>query len=408
MHLVSIGGVTASSLPAASAARDFSHTYTVHNPDGGDSIAGTGGTSNQDNFGMAVACNDTHTAVGAPGNGEVYIYDNSTGALERTLTGTQFSDQLSMTADHLLITPRYGGTLKIFRTSDWSDLSVSNTSPSTPGSGGFGHPTAMSSTHVVVGIPNETWKNSWSGNFPGGRAVLYAVPSASASSVATGTSITNPGYGSGAYNAVNDRFGYAVATAGSYMAISQPYQDMSWPGTMNDAGRVYIYSNTGTFIRTIDPPASAGSSGTPITSHNARFGFTLGMSASYMCVGFDTGSYNPRLYDNATGNYLREFVTPNGFRGNMEIAMTDTVTMVAAPLRHDDTTSTRTFQGVVHYFENTTGTLLATVQRPGGGTVLDRFGQAVAISDSASVISHGFFGGISPTNGYNNPAYLFG
>jgi hypothetical protein len=401
MHLNTISGVIPSSLPAASAARDFSHNYTVHNPDGGDSIAGTGGTSNQDFYGIAVACNDTHTAVGAHGNGEVYIYDNSTGALERTLTGTNFSDQLSMTADHLLITPNGGGTLKIFRTSDWSDLSVSNTSPSTPGSGGFGDPTAMSSTHFVVGIPNETYKPSWSGNFPGGRAVLYAVPSASASSVATGTSITNPGHGSGAYNAVNDRFGYAVATAGSYMAISQPYQDMN---SLNDAGRVYIYSNTGTFIRTINPPSSAGSSGTPITGHNARFGYTLGMSASYMCVGFDTGSYNPRLYDNATGNYLREFVPSNGWRGEMEIAMTDTVTMIAVPLQVNGSDR----QGVVHYFENATGTLLATVQRPGSGTVLDRFGQSLAISDSASVISHGNFGGISPTNGYNNPAYLFG
>jgi hypothetical protein len=403
MHLNTIAGVIASSLPAASA-RDFSHNYTVHNPDGGDSMAGTGGTSNQDNYGIAVACNDTHTAVGAYGNGEVYIYTNSTGALERTLTGSNFSDQLSMTADHLLITPNGGGTLKIFRTSDWSDLSVSNTSPSTPGYGGFGDPTAMSSTHFVVGIPNETYKPGWSSNYPGGRAVLYAVPSSSASSVATGTSIPNPGYGGGAYNAVNDRFGYAVATAGSYMAISQPYQDMSWPGTLSDAGRVYVYSNTGTSIRTIDPPSSAGSSGTPITQNNARFGYRLGMSASYMCVGFDGGTYNPRLYDNSTGNYLREFVPSSGWRGDMEIAMTDTITMISSPTQVDGTDR----QGVVHYFENTTGTLLATVQRPGSGTVVDRFGQSLAISDSASVIGHGFFGGISPTNGYNNPAYLFG
>ena len=84
--------------------------------------------------------------------------------------------------------------------------------------------------------------------------------------------------------------------------------------------------------------------------------------------------------------------------------MTDTVTMIAVPLQVNGSDR----QGVVHYFENATGTLLATVQRPGSGTVLDRFGQSLAISDSASVISHGNFGGISPTNGYNNPAYLFG
>lgn len=131
----------------------------------------------------------------------------------------------------------------------------------------LGYSVAMSSTYLVTGAPADDV-----GGQDSGRVRVFDP--------ATGTQlfeITNPSPATG------DQFGTTVATVGSLVIVSAPYDDTD--GT--NSGQVYVFN-----LSSPTPTVPAGTIATPVVDGaQKRFGWSLAVSGSRLVVGtYDAGS----------------------------------------------------------------------------------------------------------------------
>lgn len=114
-----------------------------------------------------------------------------------------------------------------------------------------------------------------------GRALLYVPNSNLAPSI-----LNHP------TPAAGDRFGAAVAVAGSHYLISAPLADY---GGKTNLGRVYVYDRRNSvLVNTLEAPAFYAS--------DAKYGLVMASCGSWVVIG---GSGHAQLYDTATGNAFR-------------------------------------------------------------------------------------------------------
>jgi hypothetical protein len=261
--------------------------YTLDNP----GPARSGGVTEGQGFGSAVAMTNTRAIVGAfiggsDAGGRAYIYNTATGALLYTL-----------------INPNSFGTAS----SDY-----------------FGFSVDISDSYAIVGAFGEDTSST---NIESGRAYIY--------STTTGALLHNLNNPNPFGTSRADRFGYKVAISDSYAAVGAPGEGsglvVNWP----TSGLVYIYNPaTGALLRTISNPNPVG------TQFADRFGSSVAISGSRLIVGaavnddVQNGQYGPffrgaedtaplggvgdqsgkaYIFDIATGALLHTLDNPNAF-----------------------------------------------------------------------------------------------
>jgi hypothetical protein len=261
--------------------------YTLDNPSPGRS----GGVTEGQGFGSAVAMTNTRAIVGAfiggsDAGGRAYIYNTATGALLYTL-----------------INPNSFGAAS----SDY-----------------FGFSVDISDSYAIVGAFGEDTSST---NIESGRAYIY--------STTTGALLHNLNNPNPFGTSRADRFGYKVAISDSYAAVGAPGEGsglvVNWP----TSGLVYIYNPaTGALLRTISNPNPVG------TQFADRFGSSVAISGSRLIVGaavnddVQNGQYGPffrgaedtaplggvgdqsgkaYIFDIATGALLHTLDNPNAF-----------------------------------------------------------------------------------------------
>ena len=261
--------------------------YTLDNPSPGRS----GGVTEGEGFGSAVAMTNTRAIVGAfiggsDAGGRAYIYNTATGALLYTL-----------------INPNSFGAAS----SDY-----------------FGFSVDISDSYAIVGAFGEDTSST---NIESGRAYIY--------STTTGALLHNLNNPNPFGISRADRFGYTVAISDSYAAVGAPGEGSGPPVNWPTSGLVYIYNPaTGALLRTISNPNPVG------TQFADRFGSSVAISGSRLIVGaavnddVSNGQYGPffrgaedtaplggvgdqsgkaYIFDIATGALLHTLDNPNAF-----------------------------------------------------------------------------------------------
>ena len=297
------------------------------------------------NFGYSVAISNTYCIVSAPeilsGAGQVFIYNNETGALLWTITN-----------------PNAYSTSSLDR---------------------FGWSVAVSDTYAIVGAYTE----DDDGGLTSGKAYVF--------NIATGAllyTLDNPN----AYNtSLNDSFGWSVAISDNY-AIVGAYLEDDVGGA--SSGKAYVFNiATGALLYTLDNPNAYS------TSANDWFGYSVAISDNYAIVGTfsedDAGSLNSGkayVFNPSTGALLYTLDNPNAYSTptsdyfGYSVAISDNYIIVGA-YQEDDTGGTSS--GKAYVFNPATGALLYTLDNPNAysTSASDNFGSSVAISDSYILVS---------------------
>ena len=313
--------------------------YTLNNPNAFSTSAG-------DAFGISVALTDTYTVVGAYAedvsttvlsSGVVYIFSTTTGSLLRTIN----NPNTYSTAD-----------------SDWFGVSVS---------------ISPDSSRLIVGAYLEDFSTTVTSAGiayifnPDTGALLYTLTDPNAYSTATG-----------------DYFGWSVAISDNY-AIVGAYQEDDASGIAS--GKAYLYSAlNGTLTYTLNNPNIYS------TSANDRFGYAVAVSDNYALVGAygeglggDTNFGTAYVISTSTGSLTTTLTKPTNIiiddnKFGTSIDMSPNYTIVGAPW----TSTNLVIPGRAYIYSNQTQQLLWTLDNPLSAN--DRFGQAVALTDTYTII----------------------
>jgi hypothetical protein len=369
--------------------------HTLDNPNANST------TNQPDYFGNSVAISGSYSIVGAyreddtqqPGNGKAYIFNNSTGALVRTVDNPElaagtpgsnydsFGTAVAITDSYYIVgSPRdsegstsFSGSAHVYNTTTGALLQTL-VNPSIAADDYFGRTIAISpsgnyyvvsSNKISVGGAAYIWQTQQSGPI----------------------TLTNPN----AYStSANDDFGYSLAINDSYTVVGAPSEDDAG-GT--DSGKAYIFNTTtGALLQTLDNPNPAGGD---------SFGSSVAINNSYTIVGgpgYDTAagginSGSAYVFNTSTGGLIRTINNPNqnggsavdGF-GNRFIAISGSYSIVGA-YREDDAGGTQS--GKAYIFNNSTGALVHTLDNPNayGTSAGDSFGFGVAITDTYAIVS---------------------
>lgn len=172
--------------------------------------------------------------------------------------------------------------------------------------------------------------------------------------------------------AQSDAFGTSVAIGPNHIAVGAPGEQDS--AGVPSQGKVYLYTSTGTYIRTIDNP-------NPVAPLNAGdgdlFGTSVALNTGYVIVGApgenDTTDNNGKAYvfDVTDGSLVYTFndpnpntteVNPNGDAFGSTVALTEDYASVCAYRENavglgDDT-------GWTYIFDLSTGTLDHSIENP--------------------------------------------
>jgi hypothetical protein len=250
------------------------------------------GTSANDYFGRAVAITDTYAIVGAvgedeadnSGSGKAYIFNNSTGALVHTLDNPNdydtsasdaFGGSVAISDTYSIVGAQYeddaGGTSSgkayIFNNSTGALVHTLDNPNAygTSASDNFGRAVAITDTYALVGA---IYEDDAGGN-SSGKAYIFNV-----STGALVHTLDNPNaYGTSS----GDYFGGFVAMSDNYALVGAQFEADAG-GT--SSGKAYIFSNhTGALLKTLDNPNDYG------TSQNDRFGEAVGITDTYVIVG---------------------------------------------------------------------------------------------------------------------------
>lgn len=140
--------------------------------------------------------------------------------------------------------------------------------------------------------------------------------------------------------AQSDAFGTSVAIHGNFIAVGAPGEQDA--NGVPSQGKVYLYSSTGNYLRTIDDP-------NPVAPINAgdgdSFGTSVALNTGYVLVGApnenDTTDNNGKayLFDVTNGNLVHTFddpnpntteVNPNGDAFGQNVALTENYASISA------------------------------------------------------------------------------
>lgn len=233
-----------------------------------------------------------------------------------------------------------------------------------------------------------------------GSTVLVGAPSSDDFGSSTGSVfIYNAVDGSfvrrvlGSGTNTSDQFGWSVAVHGNLAVVGAPGRGPN--------GRVYLLDLANdSEIAVIDHPESG---------INARFGSSVDTDGTTVVVGAENGHGNQNysgsayLFD-AAGNYLREFIAPDGRTsddlGKYDVAVQGNLALVGAS---SHPSHAGTLSGSAYLFDVSTGALVDEVL-PNDLGQRDQFGRALALSGSRALVSSPFDSHTGPSAG---SAYLF-
>jgi len=252
------------------------------------------------------------------------------------------------------------------------------------------------------------------------RIALDEYRGVSASIIVNDTSVAGtqtPGYiiaqildNPNAYGtSANDYFGQSVAISGNYAIVAANYEDDAG-GT--SSGKVYIFNvSTGALLHTLDNPNAYGA----VASD--AFGNQVSISGNYAVVAAvgedDAGGINSGkvyIFDVTTGALVHTLNNPNAYGTSLldyfgqSVAISGNYTIVGAKFEDE---AVRTNSGKAYIFDVSTGALVHTLNNPNayGTNDSDQFGESVAISGNYAVvgaIGEGDAGGTS-----SGKAYIF-
>jgi hypothetical protein len=262
------------------------------------------------------------------------------------------------------------------------------------GSTNFGNAIAVTaSERLAIGAPGTS-----SGS---GTAYIYDNGSLT-------YTLTNPNPYS---TATNDNFGTSIAVNGSYIVVGAPLEDST---VGSNTGRVYIFSSTGSLLRTLE-----GTS----TRSSAQFGYSVAINDTYVVVGapkevFDlvpgpgTGQGGQvYVYELATGNLVYTLVNPNPFgtiggdNFGWSVAISNQYIAVGAP---NEDSATNDQRGYAYVYNLSDGSLNQTIANPnlyGYSLANAYFGYSVALNDENLVVGAPNAIGGTPT--YAGEIYIF-
>ena len=330
-----------------------------------------------DGFGFSVSGEGDQILVGAPHaagvrgqTGKVFLFERESGTLLRAfaplspLGNDLFGLSVSLTADHVIVgAPKGKGTLRrsvgsvsVFDR-ETGTLRQVVVSPN-QSAAAFGHAVAAQDLQVAVGDPGA----STATEFEVGEAYLVDVTNGEVR-----RTFASPHAG----NRNSDGFGHAVTFLGPMLAVSAPLA-----GTNPvDHGQVFLFDReSGRLQRILESPD-------PQT--NEYFGWALASDAELLVVGaLGRGTTQPDagvvyLYTN-TGEFLQTLEAPEPKKGDHfgeAVALLPESIIVGAPGRD----SAGVDAGAVFVFNRKTGTLQAMIANPSATTgVADLFGLSLS------------------------------
>jgi hypothetical protein len=290
------------------------------------------GTPTSDLFGGVVAISGNYAAVSALGedddtgfgSGKVYIYNVTTGALDRTLNNPNpdndgandnFGSSLAISGNYLIVgatgedegLSTNSGKAYLFDLATGAlEYTLNNPNAfDTPAGDNFGVSVAISDSYVVVGADLE----DDAGGIVSGNAYVFDLP--------TGNllyTLDNPNDYS---NSEGDQFGRAVAISGNYLIVGAPGEQAPGSPTKTNSGKAYIFDvTTGSLIHTLNNPDSEDPAGD-------FFGRAVSISGNYAVVSAPLDDWKPSpiftsvnvgsvyVFDVPTGKLVKTIENPN-------------------------------------------------------------------------------------------------
>jgi hypothetical protein len=368
----------------------------------------TPGLATNDTLGgikMDKGINDTYTVIASAlkddgsnsSSGEVYLYNNSTGALERTFTnpnaystttGDQFGYAVGLSDSYLIAGAwsedsaggNNSGKAYVFNLSDGS-LKYTLNNPNTYGTeadDGFGTAVSITDDYAIVGAYNED-----SGTFGQSSGAAYIFDMSDGSLAYT---LTNPDSEPG----TEDWFGFSVSINQHYAAVGAPKESYD-TSAINTGGKAYLYRlDTGALIHTIDNPGSNAT-----YNANDQFGWDVALTNKHLIVGANqattvddsgtnTNAGKVSVFNLRDGTHL--YTLENRPFGGINDYFGDTVdgsdNFLIAGTRDLDGTN----NGGAYIYNINSGNYMITLNNPNtySGPDGDRFGTTVAILDDGT------------------------
>lgn len=169
----------------------------------------------------------------------------------------------------------------------------------------------------------------------------------------------------------NDFFASSVANSTSYTIIGSRESDAD----AAENGKVYVYSNTGTYLYTIDNPSTTVPPG---LGEGDLYGVSVACSDSYIIAGApfddsatDTDIGRAYIHDITDGSLLFQLnnpnpttteVNPNGDQFGSSVAISESYAAVAAP--NEDVNGIGDDTGWIYIFDTSDGSLLYSIENP--------------------------------------------
>ncbi len=361
------------------------------------------GTSLNDNFGRNIACSNKIAVVGAPlegdssGNysGSVYIYDFETGEMKYNLVNPnnydtreddRFGWAVACTDSHTVIGARTensagggdSGVAYVY-SNHTGELLFTLTNPNIYAAASadfYGWSVGVSDTHIAV---SAAYEDDAGGN-QSGVLYIYSITGALL------WSKVNPN----TYGTTNlDYFGYDVDCSETYTISGANQEDYS--GTIINSGAAYIFNNsTGALLHTLTNPILQ------TEASNSKFGNSVSICETYSVVGapYNNGIINGgniHVFNNATGLLEYSLDNPNyyGTTSSDQFGFSVSITekyIIASAIGEDMVGFN--LSGVVYVFDTPTGELLHTIVNPNiyDAPSGDYFGYATSVSDTGAFV----------------------
>ena len=357
--------------------------------------------NDNDLFGQSVSLNGGLALVGASldattgsGSGQAYIYNAATGTLLHTLSnpGTpptandNFGQSVSLSGNLALVGAQNddtgatnAGAAYLFNaTTGALQRTFTDPGPAPILLDNFGHSVALSGNLALISATGDA--NGSPSRSGSGAAYLYNTTTG-----ARLQTFLNP------TPAVGDNFGFDVALFGNRALISTINDD-----TANlNAGAAYLFdTDTGTLLHTFLNP-------TPETNNafgnNDNFGFAVALSATTALIGAPNDSVNgfqngvAYLYDLNTFDLLHTLVIPTPFTSDTaeflgsDVALSGNCALAGAPFRNKGPATSQKDLGAAFLYDAKTGAFLQEVDDPDPKSN-DRYGFSGALDGCDALI----------------------
>ncbi|WP_428310802.1 GEVED domain-containing protein [Hydrocarboniphaga sp.] len=348
--------------------------------------AGDGYNSLSQDFGAAVAVNDTTLLVGAPGAngyGAVYVFSNTEGSwqLQQQLRASdataddRFGASVSLSADTILVgapesengspdsavTPGPGAAYIYLRTGPTWVEQVKLTGAGIYGDG-FGSAVALSGDTALVGSPGDF--GSKKGITQGGSAYVFVRSAGSWSQQQRLTASDGKNY---------DRFGNSVALSGDTALVGASHD--SYP--KHGSGSAYVFVRSGAVWQTQAHLIGSGS------GQYASFGHAVALDGDTALIGgyYESTAY---VFVRSEANWteqvkLKSHAPDFGYA----VALLGDIALIGA---RDDVGSNEDQGSAYLYARSGTQWLQQSRLTAADGSAHDAFGTSVALSASTAIV----------------------